>query len=152
MNQITTIVEFQAPTCDGIYPTTSGNWEPTGCDPECSFKCLEGFTKCGTSSCIDDTQSCVSGMPVSNARRRRNICPPGKESCPLIGRRGSECIDTSSHLEACGGCPGAGGVDCSALTGVADVSCVAGRCHVDACMRGYSRNGTSACVPTTRRK
>jgi hypothetical protein len=40
----------------------------------------------------------------------------------------AQCIDTMTKLDACGGCPQAGGMDCSELPGIAEVACVAGAC------------------------
>lgn len=147
VSQITSIVMFNAPTCDNTYPTDP-NWEPSGCDPSCQFKCIEGFTLCGDRSCIDPAkQSCVSDTPVDLLRRRRLTCRPGFESCPVPQGRGAECIDTSSNLEACGGCPGTRlSQDCSSIPGVADVACVKGECQVARCLSSYTlRDGV--CVP-----
>ena len=33
-----------------------------------------------------------------------------------------------SNLEACGGCPGREGVDCSTLSHLSDMACVDGKC------------------------
>jgi hypothetical protein len=51
---------------------------------------------------------------------------------------GYECLDVSSNLEACGGCPGEGGVDCTALYGAVDVTCRKGRCHIEECEEGLT--------------
>lgn len=82
-------------------------------------------------------------------------CPRGLEACSIPGSgRAYECLDTSTELEACGGCVdgyfdeqmGTGravgravGTDCSTIDGVAlgGVSCVGGRCQVTSCRRGY---------------
>jgi hypothetical protein len=40
----------------------------------------------------------------------------------------TQCVDTTTKLDACGGCPQAGGIDCSELPGSAEVACVAGTC------------------------
>lgn len=84
---------------------------------------------------------------VSEASRRRRravsngelildssmICETGHSSCPMQDSRKrwfNRCIDTSSELYACGGCPGSAETqDCSELKGVADVRCVAGACQ-----------------------
>lgn len=44
--------------------------------------------------------------------------------------------------------PSSGGVDCSTLDGVLDVSCIAGKCAVTKCQRGFdiSPDGTD-CIP-----
>ncbi|PPQ66707.1 hypothetical protein CVT26_009567 [Gymnopilus dilepis] len=78
-------------------------------------------------------------------------CPLGLTSCPIPGRGGEyfECVNTQSDLESCGGCinpslPAYGyynaqkvGVDCSALPGVSDVSCIYGKCVIHKCSYGY---------------
>lgn len=100
--------------------------------------------------------------PSAAARRRgleRALVPscPGKKVCRT--RRGShknlfhnqldkagdydayECVDVQRDLEACGGCPGVDGVDCTSLEGVNDVACVRGECEVRSCERGYRLEG-----------
>jgi hypothetical protein len=149
INQITSLVELQMPPCDGIYPTDS-NFVPTSCDPSCSWACDTGFTQCGDRSCIDPTlQTCSSGIPISNSKRallpqcgaNQIVCPVGK---------GWECLDTTSNLEACGGCPGQkSSVDCSTLPGVSDVQCRDSQCVAYRCARGYTlKNGK--CVVAKR--
>ncbi|WVQ93646.1 hypothetical protein IAU59_000722 [Kwoniella sp. CBS 9459] len=125
------------------YP--SSNFVPTDC--RCNFECTNGYVKCGTSSCINpNTQTCVSGAPRTRAQRRSfGDCPEGLTACKL-GSHAWECLDTSSDLEACGACPGEGGVDCSEIAGASHTSCQAGQCNVTRCLRGYSLVG-GACVP-----
>jgi hypothetical protein len=121
----------QLSTC--TYP--SSNFVPTDC--QCHFTCTNGYSQCGTQYCINPaTQACQSGAPVPLARRSF-VCPFGYSSCPVPGG-GSECLDTSSDLESCGGCVHDGGVDCSALPGVSSVSCVSGQCQLYSCSKGYS--------------
>ncbi|KZV88356.1 hypothetical protein EXIGLDRAFT_578118, partial [Exidia glandulosa HHB12029] len=58
-----------------------------------------------------------------------------------------ECLDVLSNLESCGGCPLLSstltgehhptGVDCTAIEGVLDVSCLLGRCAVSRCGKGF---------------
>ena len=91
----------------------------------CAFGCDTGFKICGT-GCIPTAQVCPSA-----ARRRslnnRNICAIGWSACPVQTAKGEtvyECVNTSSDLESCGGCPGLAnaGVDCSTLPGVGTVT------------------------------
>jgi hypothetical protein len=99
--------------------------------------------KCGIFS------GCPSGKP--NVKRSSifggSQCPVGMTACGIWGRsaRTWECIDTMTDLESCGGCiiPLANdlsqpeGVDCTALPGVSDVSCIRGGCVVHRCTAGY---------------
>lgn len=132
------------------YPTNT-NFIPTDC--LCNFQCTNGYIKCGTNCINPALQTCVSGVPKNIVKRslgRR--CPSGLTECPAP-RGGFECISIDNDLEACGGCPfvpGASspafGVDCSALTGVNDVSCVQGQCVAKSCARTHTLVGQE-CVP-----
>ncbi|KAL1412500.1 hypothetical protein Q8F55_000245 [Vanrija albida] len=150
INTITSLVELRLPSCDGIYPVDS-NFEPTGCDPQCSWKCSAGFEQCGDRACIDPaTQACPSGVPVSKLRRSEPSCPAGATVCPT-GTGGWECLNVASNLEACGGCPGSdASVDCSALPGVADVACRSAKCVASRCVRGFTLKA-GVCVPSSKR-
>ncbi|KAI5478701.1 esterase-like activity of phytase-domain-containing protein [Pseudohyphozyma bogoriensis] len=65
---------------------------------------------------------------LARARRtRRAACPSYLTEC-ATSSASFECIDTNSNIESCGGCPGAGGVDCTAVPGVHSVECVEGVC------------------------
>ncbi|KAF5375869.1 hypothetical protein D9615_008246 [Tricholomella constricta] len=82
----------------------------------------------------------------------RKQCPQGLTACGVLGRNAKswECINTETDLESCGGCViplynaqiGPEGVDCTAIPGVSDVSCVQGGCLVHRCMPGYEINAT----------
>jgi hypothetical protein len=89
-------------------------------------------------------------------------CGPFETACGTYngarGKRALECVDTRSDLESCGGCSVSSpfsdpsddtprGVDCSAIEGVADVSCRNSRCAVSSCMSGYSVSATGdSCI------
>ncbi|GHJ85917.1 hypothetical protein NliqN6_2319 [Naganishia liquefaciens] len=158
-------VASRAATCP--YPAnssplcTGGNTLP---GTTCSFQCNTGYKLCGTSYCIADTASCVSGIPGRRSQllppsmdNAASLCPVGLEACYTshaslsLGKPvGWECIDTSSDLESCGGCewPVSGkdqGEDCSSLEGVSEVACTRGKCEASSCMRGFVLNGTQ-CV------
>ena len=64
---------------------------------------------------------------LSRSRARRSMCPNYLSQCSL-GGSAFECVDTQSDLEQCGDCASRGGVDCSAMPGVASVECVEGAC------------------------
>ncbi|GHJ85923.1 hypothetical protein NliqN6_2325 [Naganishia liquefaciens] len=148
-----------SPVCKG------GNTLPNS---KCHFKCKNGYKLCGTSYCIPNHSSCVSGMPgrrsleLPISDNTQNLCPPGLEACYTsdvsmkFGRPvGWECVDTSSDVESCGGCewPVAGqaqGQDCSDMSGVSRVSCNRGQCQAETCMRGFEKNGTE-CVESAKR-
>ncbi|WOO81668.1 Protein priA [Vanrija pseudolonga] len=86
----------------------------------------------------------------SGATRKRAVekakipqCPQFHKNALLVqGDEGNydgfECIDTLRDLESCGGCPDVDGIDCTALPGASDVSCVLGQCKVHACDRGFT--------------
>ncbi|KZO94921.1 hypothetical protein CALVIDRAFT_556120 [Calocera viscosa TUFC12733] len=89
-------------------------------------------------------------------------CPKAHTACGVSSpwtKQGWECIDTLRDLESCGGCvyplPGrvAGGVDCTDIDGVEDVSCMQGFCVVNSCREGYavSADGQS-CDAVSRKK
>ncbi|KAJ7369030.1 hypothetical protein DFH08DRAFT_38045 [Mycena albidolilacea] len=96
---------------------------------------------------LQRTMSSQSVMPdrtTAFATTGQERMPEGLTSCPVPGRSfgGWDCIDTRSDLESCGGCmysvsSETAGQDCTALLGVADVSCIKGQCAVRKCMLGY---------------
>lgn len=77
---------------------------------------------------------CVAGAevpvpaPVPSAGFRRTTKRIAEAPCPrgflLCGDR---CAHTGSDLEHCGGCAGAGGVDCTTLSDGA-IACIEGKC------------------------
>ncbi|KAG7529675.1 hypothetical protein FFLO_05481 [Filobasidium floriforme] len=121
----------------------------TGTSPAgCNFGCDSGFTRCN-GACIPSTQVC----PTNQARKRdqtsARICPQDWLACPVnSGRKTAwECVQVQTDLESCGGCAALGqGTDCTALQGVDDVSCIAGKCQANSCLRGFAING-SECSP-----
>jgi len=80
------------------------------------------------------------------------MCPIGYSSCPVKDAKGKvtsyECLDTDRNIDSCGGCESEGAaMDCSALDGVTEVSCVKGHCFVYACERGWELRNNTGCVP-----
>lgn len=84
----------------------------------------------------------------TRAERALGHCPRGLHACKIPGSESYECLDTSTELEACGGCAhgyfdqnkkGGIGTDCTAIHGVVlgGVSCVRGSCEVARCRNGY---------------
>jgi hypothetical protein len=129
----------------GVYSCTypTSNFEPVDCF--CGFVCTNGYVRCGTNCINPATQVCSSGAPAPKTRRSLRACSPGSKICP-IGRIGWECIDTQNSLESCGGCPNAGGQDCSVLPGADQVACVDGACRISSCIRGQSLALDGTCV------
>ncbi|KAF7793466.1 hypothetical protein EIP86_004578 [Pleurotus ostreatoroseus] len=95
---------------------------------------------------------CPTSVPEKRKREymmKRAKCEDGYSVCGVYGWQGSvstkawECVDTTSDLESCGGCTvpfgstPANGVDCTAIVGVMDVSCISGSCRVQRCTPGY---------------
>jgi hypothetical protein len=81
--------------------------------------------------------------------RNGTLCPATLAACPIEGSDGLfECLDTSSDLQSCGGCPGLGhGSDCTILPGARWMGCNSGVCEVYSCKKGWRRNADrSACV------
>ncbi|KAH9475155.1 Protein priA [Psilocybe cubensis] len=134
----------------------------------CGFTCTDGFTLNILSyppNCVCPKPFTVcngqcglfKGCPSSYGKRSLSessgklLCPVGLAACQIIGRgtESWECVDTKQDLESCGGCmiqssrPGfykEEGVDCTAINGVSDVSCIEGKCRVRRCMPGYLVN------------
>ncbi|KAG8902046.1 Dihydroxyacetone synthase [Tulasnella sp. 408] len=155
--------------CAGWYADGRGNKECKQC------KNGEKYSAVGSNSCDDCkkyqnglpnyTNSCdmsgktcpptTPGGPVGSpvaSKKRNTLCPSGFTSCPrLTGTGGSDCVDTESDAESCGGCVGAdgegAGTDCTAAEGVSATRCVKGSCVVDSCRKGFTKSidGTS-CV------
>ncbi|KAF9005083.1 hypothetical protein BDQ17DRAFT_1353759 [Cyathus striatus] len=137
-------------TCkDGYTPYPLGP-RPTNC--ACNWPYTECNGKCGL------FQGCPSQYKRDlNFGGRNKHCEWGHTACGIWGRNAHawECVDIQNDLESCGGCmvslnpglPDADGVDCTAIPGVADVSCVRGACVVNRCMPGYDLNSSkSSCI------
>ncbi|GAA6009350.1 hypothetical protein JCM11491_004284 [Sporobolomyces phaffii] len=127
---------FGTANCD-THGTTVG----ADCSSDPQFYCSQTSTGQAL-TCDAATSTCVlAAVPSSRARsrfaRRASTCPFGHSLCPVGLEGGVECIDTSANLESCGGCPGQGGVDCSALAGVSASSCVDSVCEIWACLDSH---------------
>ncbi|KAI0916165.1 hypothetical protein AcW1_009987 [Taiwanofungus camphoratus] len=77
-------------------------------------------------------------------------CQKHETVCGVYGgsSKGFECLDVNVQLESCGGCTvpnpfspatntSAVGRDCTTIAGVDSVSCIAGRCAVASCTKGW---------------
>ncbi|KAN0135206.1 hypothetical protein V8E53_007097 [Lactarius tabidus] len=164
-------IEESAPVCNypGISIPTCVNGDP------CGFTCMNGYTPSPSDSPTDCicaapnivcNGNCVAqgACPSSQATLQKRWVGSGSctergygwTACGVFGRgtRAWECVNTELDLESCGGCVfpltpfSRIGKDCTALPGVADVSCLSGECVVYRCMPGYalSRDGTH-CIP-----
>ncbi|GAA5938976.1 uncharacterized protein JCM15063_004382 [Sporobolomyces koalae] len=145
---------------DGYYSNGSGV-----CVPESGCTSSGGRVRHhrdGSSECvcpsplITSTQGTCVLPPSARARAARNKarsqlaldypavegdefkCPDGERACPLGDSNGYECLDVTSTLDSCGGCPGtAESVNCLALPGAAGVSCSNSQCQVASCFPGW---------------
>ncbi|GAA5955450.1 hypothetical protein JCM21900_002051 [Sporobolomyces salmonicolor] len=65
-------------------------------------------------------------------------CPDGERACPIGSDGGWECLDVTTSLDSCGGCPGErSSVNCLTIPGAAGVSCVESVCEISSCFPGY---------------
>ncbi|KAF8506483.1 hypothetical protein JB92DRAFT_2735936, partial [Gautieria morchelliformis] len=149
------------------------------CDSNpCNFTCTDGFAvdlPSNPCSCVCDPPytTCngvcgifpyYSSQPAKhnainfeNSRCLDAACPRGWRMCGIWGCStfDYECVDVTKDLWSYGGCeiplhPGdPAGIDCTAIPGVLDVSCWAGRCVVDACEDGFQVSADkSTCIRT----
>ncbi|QRV72395.1 hypothetical protein RhiJN_00409 [Ceratobasidium sp. AG-Ba] len=102
------------------------------------------------------TAALLARLPSRRAQPVFTSCPSGQQRCDVwTGRGGSECINTLTHSESCGGCVAPEGMessdytgkDCTAIPNVGKVSCDAGRCNIITCSPGFERDG-DRCVPS----
>jgi len=172
-SKLTSLIQQNAPKSKCSYPEY-GTPQCVGTNP-CGFSCPAGFipypTKnptechCPAPSVICNgvcqNKACPSGKPYHKREKRWtgsgecNARGAGHMACGVFGgaARAWECIDTDHDLESCGGCVlpltpyTPVGVDCTAIPGVADVSCASGSCIVHRCSSGYSASTDSThCV------
>ncbi|OCH90062.1 hypothetical protein OBBRIDRAFT_826179 [Obba rivulosa] len=171
LSALTDLVNDAADHQSCTYPDNSSPFCEAG-NP-CGFTCSNGFTPepaKNPDSCVCEAPNTVcngvcgefKGCSSSSPKRRdpqlrkRAVCEDGLTPCGVYGWQGQrssqawECVDTTSDLESCGGCAvplhyaSPHGIDCTALPGVADVSCNFGSCVVHRCLPGYqvSLDGT----------
>jgi len=139
-------------TCTDGYSPYPAFGTPTNC------VCSPPYTVCNGQCGL--YKACPSyGYSKRSLTGSPNLrCSSGMEACPIIGRSSQswECVDTQYDLESCGGCIVAShpaynkkeGIDCTAIHGVSDVSCVSGKCLVERCMPGYSIGiDGDSCIP-----
>ncbi|KAF8531711.1 hypothetical protein JB92DRAFT_2690761 [Gautieria morchelliformis] len=143
------------------------------CDSNpCDFTCNDGFTPYPPTyptSCVCEPPYtvcngvCGNFPSCSSQRAKRDAgrdatCAKGLSVCRIRGRSSFEveCVDVSKNLWSCGGCDiplhptDPTGVDCTAIHGVHDVSCLNSRCVVDRCKANFQVNADkTACTPVT---
>ncbi|KAI0300653.1 hypothetical protein B0F90DRAFT_1629408 [Multifurca ochricompacta] len=143
---LTNLIIGAAPNAHCVYPDHSTpiciNGNP------CGFQCTDGFTPYPPQY----PTTCVCNAPymVCNGQRwvgSGTCAEKGHEwtACGVFGggARAWECVNTARDLESCGGCAlpltpySPIGKDCTALPGVADVSCLSGQCIVHRCLPGH---------------
>ncbi|GAB1519753.1 hypothetical protein RhiTH_002821 [Rhizoctonia solani] len=110
---------------------------------------------CVDSSVTENQAVCPATTgPVPTGLRKRTVprgCSNRRHTMCEVksGRGGWECLDTETTLDACGSCDN----DCSAIPYVGDVKCVAGKCQVATCLKGFNVqyvDETPSCIPTTK--
>ncbi|GAA5965244.1 hypothetical protein JCM3765_006368 [Sporobolomyces pararoseus] len=89
--------------------------------------------------------------PSARHHKRSAFCEDDAVACPVKSQlHGFECVQIKTNIEQCGDCAVLGGVDCSALPGVAEVACVNGYCRVDSCTSGYVYDFRKrSCIPNS---
>lgn len=139
-------------TADGCVPNTNcpapnvitsvGNGQFQTCT------CADGFVSDGANGCVAVGPSARARArhrralnaiphaqdvfaPKSSGGRAQHTCPDGETACPTASG-GFECIDTTTSLTSCGGCPGAGGANCLQIPGALAIQCHESKCHVGA--------------------
>ena len=118
-------------TCEACPSDSIAQPGSTSCQ-----KCRIGTRPDGTQASCTPTSTKLIGK-----RSKQPLCLPGHQACR--NPKGQlECIDTSSHLTSCGGCPGSGrGTDCTAFDPMATAVCVQGGCRYS-CPKGYRMAAT----------
>jgi len=169
---VTTMIESAADYKKCYYPDHS---EPKCDDNPCDFECKDGFKSYPEhypTSCVceyphtvcngecGEFEHCGSQKPKKrDAKWRDATCPQGWSACKLWGAFGQafECVDVAQDLWSCGGCgiplisTDPIGVDCTAIPGVHDVSCINSRCVVARCKNGFQISADqTTCIATTR--
>ncbi|KZS97158.1 hypothetical protein SISNIDRAFT_463105 [Sistotremastrum niveocremeum HHB9708] len=117
----------------------------------CATNCNAGYFDNG-SGCVAHVKRAGSGMRKrADLRPLVHRCKKGTTACGVPGQFGrSECLDTSSDLENCGGCSTpvtnhngtrslttADGQNCAAIPNVLSVQCASSKCQVSSCKPGY---------------
>lgn len=92
--------------------------------------------------CPAAMRACRFPVPADRAATLRGPSGPDTDAAfvaaapPGTGAPSWRCINIQTDPRSCGGCPGAGGIDCTEVPGQAGVTCSGGACVVVACMPG----------------
>ncbi|KAG8723118.1 hypothetical protein FRC09_004630, partial [Ceratobasidium sp. 395] len=142
----------------GSIPTSAGSTCMT-----CPANTYSSGNQCA--SCPGNAPGSSSCGPQPSKRAVQPVLDtcssmPGYQRCPVLsGSGGSECINTLTTLDSCGGCVGLPGEedelftgqDCSTIKNVDEVRCNNGRCQVISCQAGYVFDQLG-CVPISHTK
>ncbi|WVQ86428.1 hypothetical protein IAS59_000136 [Cryptococcus gattii] len=91
-------------------------------------------------------QAPMKGIDVERNGEVGLDCGWGQKSCKVGGQWA--CLDVTSGLTTCGGCPGEPEtIDCTAIPGVSSVQCVLGQCRIDSCRSGFVLDGKHSGSP-----
>ncbi|KAF8603518.1 hypothetical protein BDV93DRAFT_164262, partial [Ceratobasidium sp. AG-I] len=138
---------------------------PAANKQSCSTCPADTFSSGGACSPCPAGSSSPAGSTSCGPQASKRALPPRSASqmcqgagfmrCDVLsGMGGSECINTMTTLDSCGGCVGPEGEehkytgrDCSAIKNVNEVKCQAGRCNITSCRSGYEPSG-GFCVPS----
>jgi len=85
------------------------------------------------SSDIDPAATANTVAASGRTRRvRRDVdCEFPYTKCAIPGLENSyECVDVQSNVESCGGCAGAGGMDCTSIKNALAADCTLGSCVI----------------------
>ncbi|TRM64732.1 hypothetical protein BD626DRAFT_547122 [Schizophyllum amplum] len=156
-------------TCpDGVTTNADGTSCNVCTDPDLAFNpttlvcdaCAAPLVTCN-GQCLPEGSTCASPAPGSRRRgislRKRTMTPSCGEEQELCGingvRWGSECVNTHSDVESCGGCMIPNplvlqgrrrsfeqGADCTLVANADQVACEEGACRILSCKVGYTQS------------
>ena len=77
------------------------------------------------------TANTIAASGRSRRARRDMECEFPYTRCAIPGLGDSyECVDVQSDVESCGGCTGAGGMDCTSISNALAADCILGSCVI----------------------
>lgn len=77
------------------------------------------------------TANTIAASGRSRRVRRDVDCDFPYTKCAIPGLEDShECVDVQSNIESCGGCVGAGGMDCTSINKALAADCMLGSCVI----------------------
>ena len=85
------------------------------------------------------TANTIAASGRSRRARRDVECAFPYKRCAIPGLGDSyECVDVQSDVESCGGCTGAGGMDCTSISNALAADCKLGSCVVRTSSRVFT--------------